>query len=341
MTQRGGQLRATAVVSVLAAVVSGLVVPGLRGNAPEGTVVAVERLSQAVSGIAWLALLLAIVGGAIELSRAPRLPGWVRAGGVFGSSVVIALACVAFRSRLPTPLSLVLALASASVAVAAAIAAFRAAPTRAVGVVFAALAASAVVRLVAWELAFIAGEHANVALYGTARALATAGLALEGLGQLVATTWIGTRSRVAGQMLTLCAIAGAFVLTWGAAHGAHGGAPTWQTLAHTALADAPQVPAPYGLVAFATFLAPASLLLALVAAVQPRQLGLVVGPLALALVARGDYDVPLRALAVTAGGLWIVVVNADPRAVWSMLTEPSGGRPRDVPPREAPRAREG
>jgi len=313
-------------VSVLAAMLSGLVVPGLRGNAPERVVVNVEGIAHAVSGIAWVALLFTVVAGSIELSRAPRVAGWARVAPVGAGGAVVALLLVAFRARLPTPLTLALAGAALCVALVAAAASMSAPHTRAVGVILGILATSAVARIFAWEIAYVAGERANPALYSAGRVLATAGVVIEGVGQLVATTWLGTRSRVAGQLLALLAVGASFFLTWGAAQGAYAGAPSWQSIVHTALADAPGVPAPYGLAAFATFLAPAALLLALVAAVQPRQPGVVVGALALALLGRGAYDVPLRALAVAGAGIWLVLATADGRAMWKSLTaeQPSG-----------------
>jgi hypothetical protein len=45
----------------------------------------------------------------------------------------------------------------------------------------------------------------------------------------------------------------------------------------------------------------------------------VVAAMSLALVARGAFDVPLHALAATAGALWLLVATSDERAMWMSL----------------------
>jgi hypothetical protein len=74
--------------------------------------------------------------------------------------------------------------------------------------------------------------------------------------------------------------------------------------------------------ALAVFLVVCSILLALVAAVQPRSVAAVVCALSLGLLARGSFDVPLRALCAVAGSLWLMVATLDDRAMWrSLLAE--------------------
>jgi len=133
------------------------------------------------------------------------------------------------------------------------------------------------------------------------------------------------------------AIAAAFVVTWGAAQGVHGDARFWQSVLHTALADAAGVPPPYGLNAVATFLTSAGILLALVALLQRTRVTIVVSALALALIARGAFDAPLRALAACAAAIWTMLAAYDERAMWSALMaarargdgppEPANGTP--------------
>jgi hypothetical protein len=116
------------------------------------------------------------------------------------------------------------------------------------------------------------------------------------------------------------AVAGAFLITWGAAQGVHAEAAPWQAVLHTALADAPGIPPPYALGAIATFLVSASILFALVALVQRRQAIAVTSALALTLIARGAFDAPLRALSVVVGGVWLMLAVTDNRAMWRALT---------------------
>ncbi|HEY6459324.1 MAG TPA: hypothetical protein VIY73_04210, partial [Polyangiaceae bacterium] len=101
---------------------------------------------------------------------------------------------------------------------------------------------------------------------------------------------------------------------------------------HTALADAPGVPAPYGLDAVATFLVPASLLLALVSAAQPKQVVVLVATMALALVSRGAFDAPLRALCGCTAAIWGVLACEDERAMWRTLIDDRKRRLADDAP---------
>jgi hypothetical protein len=90
---------------------------------------------------------------------------------------------------------------------------------------------------------------------------------------------------------------------------------------HTALADAAGVPSPFAFDALAVFLVPASLLLALVAASQPNQVVTVVATVALALVSRGSFDAPLRALCAVVAAQWTALTCVDERAMWRTLLE--------------------
>jgi hypothetical protein len=76
------------------------------------------------------------------------------------------------------------------------------------------------------------------------------------------------------------------------------------------------VPPPYGLDAVATFLVPASLLLALASVAQPKQVVVIVATMALALVSRGAFDAPLRALCAVAASQWAALAWADERGMW-------------------------
>ena len=145
----------------------------------------------------------------------------------------------------------------------------------------------------------------------------------EGLGQIAASMWLSMRTRITGRIFANLAIVGALLVTWGAAQGVHTGAPMWQSALHTALADASGVPPPYGLNAVATFLTAAGILLALAALLQRGSPAPIVCALALALIARGSFDVPLRALSITAAALWTTLTMLDPRALWASLKSES------------------
>jgi hypothetical protein len=257
----------------------------------------------------------------LELLVTDEIPIALRAALVGGAAAVVALSLAALRDRIPPPFAVVLSSVTTVAALVGALCGARTPHTRAVGGVLFAFAFAAIVRLAAWELATRAGETANMTLFGYSRVLATVGVGLEAAGQLVAVLWLSTRGRWSGQLGLTAALAGAVGLTWGVAQGVHSGAQLWQATVHSALADAAGMPPPYRGAAFAVFLATSSLFLALVVASQPRQVAAVVAPMALALVSRGAFDVPMRALCAVVAALWIALACVDPRAMWRTLMQ--------------------
>jgi hypothetical protein len=312
-------LRVTAVAAGVGAALGVVVAPGLRGIAADRIVDPLNRLSWTVAYFMCGTLVTAIVLAATEISRNSRVHILIRATAIGAAGAVLAFSSPALFTRLPVVMSFVLVLAASVTSLACALAAVRARHTRAVAVVVGAFAVAALLRMTAWELAKFASDRYDQRLYLISRGVATAGIVVEGVGQMIAAAWLGTRSRFAGQTLSSLAVAAAFLVTWGAARGAAVVAPPWQSALHSALADAPGLPPPLGLHAFAIFLVVAAILLALVAAVQPRQVVAVVAALSLALMARGAFDVPLHALSATAGALWLVVAVTDDRAMWRSL----------------------
>jgi hypothetical protein len=310
----------TAAFSAVAAAAMGLIVaPGVRGNAPERVVVAMDKAASALTFFLVEVLVTVLLWGAVELVRA-------RGSGVLGRSaliasggVVVALSAPGLRERLPPAYAVLIAAATTVATIAGAHAAARAPHTRALAGVLFTLAFAQVARLAAWELATAAGDRASVQLFAYSRWLATAGVLLEASAQMIAVTWLGTRSRSAGQLGSTAALILAFVATWGVARGTHPVPAMWQAVLRTALSDAPGIPPPYGLDAVATFLVPASLLLALASAAQPKQVAAVTAAMALALVSRGSFDAPLRAFCAVAAAQWAALAGVDQHAMWRTL----------------------
>jgi hypothetical protein len=321
----GWLLRATAGAAVAAAAVGVVLAPGMEGNAGDGVVKVVDGASASLAVLVWLLMIALTLWGATELLRSlatlPLSAIIVRVAMTASAGLVVVMSSLGLREQLPPKLAVLLAAVTTITALAGAYSSARAPHTRAIAGVLFALAFASITRLAAWEVATVAGDHASTDVYKVSRVLVTVGVVLEAIGQLVAAAWLGTRSRIAGQLASSAALVLAFAVTWGVAQGVHAGAWFWQAVLHKALGDAAGIPSPYGLDAVATFLVPASILLALVSASQPRQVVAIVTALAFALLSRGSFDAPLRALCVVVAALWAVLAGGDERAMWRQLID--------------------
>jgi hypothetical protein len=314
-------LRSTAVTASLAGLLAIILAPGVRGNASETVVVWTDTAATYFAFFLLLLLVALAVWGAIELLRAPHVGPMARATMLGAGAIVVAMSSPGLHDRIPPLYSGVIVIAATVVTMAGAYASAGAPHTRAVAAILAVLGVAAIARLGAWGLAQYAGDVASVRLFSMSRGLATAGVLFEAAGQLLAVVWLGTRGRGGGigQLGAFVGLGAALVVTLGAARGVHADASFWESVVHTALADAPGVPPPYRLDALATLLLPASLFLALAAAVHPRQVVGVLVPLSLALVSRGAFDAPLRALCAMVAAYWIVLERYDEQAMWRTL----------------------
>ena len=317
----GWLLRTGAILAVVAAAVGVVVAPGVEGNAGDWIVKWVEWGSAGFAILTWLLLVALTFWGAVELIRAQPIPIVVRGAMLVGIGGVFVISVWGLRDSLLPRMAVLLAASASVTALAGAYASARAPHTRAIAGVLFAFAFASILRLAAWEVATVAGDHASTEVYKASRILVTIAVVLEAIGQLVAAAWLGTRSRLTGQLASSAALVLAFAVTWGVAQGVHAGAWVWQAVLHKALGDAAGIPSPYGLDAVATFLVPAAILLALVAALQPRQVVAVVTALAFVLLSRGSFDAPLRALCVVVASVWAALAGADERAMWRHLID--------------------
>jgi hypothetical protein len=311
-------LRAASFVAVAAAIAGVIVAPGLRGNAGDEAVHLADWVSAFLAFLLASMLMAVVLGGALQimLSHAPVA---VRAGLVAGGATTVAISFASLRERLPGQLTVILAAAAAVAALAAAYFAARGPHTRATSGVLFAFAFATLARVGSWVAATRAGDSANLELFATARNLATAGVVLEAAGQVIAFYWLGRRSRAFGQLAAFVAVGAAVFVTLGVAKGGHADAAPWQAVVHSALGDPPGVPPSARLAPLATMLVPSSMLLALGVAAQPGQVGVVVAAMALALVSRGAFDAPLRALCAVAAAQWATLACVDQQAMWSTL----------------------
>lgn len=312
-------LRTAAIGAVAAGVMGLIVAPGVRGNASESVVVWVERAASTFTYFLVEVLVTVLLWGALEIARARGVTTVARSAVVTASGIVVALSAPGLKERVPTTYAVAIAGFATVAAMAGAFESARAPHTRELAGILFALAFAQVARLGAWELAAAAGDRASVRLFDYSRALATAGILLEACSQMIAVTWLWTRGRVTGQLGATVALLASLAATWGVARGMRTAPAIWQTVLHSALSDAPGVPPPYGLEAVATFLVPASLMLALASAAQPGQVAAITTAVALAMVSRGYFDAPLRAFCVVAASQWATLARADERSMWRTL----------------------
>ncbi len=322
----GWLVRAIGACAILATVLGVIIAPGLHGNATDAVVNLWDRVATVFAyAMAILTSAGVIVSTAdlIGSRRAETVPGAII---VAGSSLLVVLLVVSVARAYVLPdsppqlqVTLLVAVVASAVASTAAGLAVRRPHTRALGLLLTTFAFAALVRLAAWELATLGGERANVGLYAASRGVATVGVVIEGLGQLAAAVWIGTRSR-AGLVMSSFAAAAAFVVTWGAALGGHTDASPLASALHSSLSAVATLPAPYALSGAASFLTVSAVLLGASALAQGAQPPTIAAAFALALVSRGAFDARLRAIAIVAAAQWAIVAAFDERILWAALS---------------------
>ena len=316
VTRSAWLLRACSLLAVAASTLGLFVVPGLRGNADESTVLAWEKLSTVASiGTGILVAALA-TSGAFDLARAAKVPLSVRVPTVTVGTVAIVLGMASMTQKLPPFLLAVMMINATVLALIASRSALRTPHARAPALVLLGTALASTSHFVAWELAGLGAERP--ALYGSARVAATGALALTALSQLVAATWISSRGRGVGKLGALVAMALAMAVVWGAGRGASISAAPWQAVLHTALDGTPW-PKPFLADVLPAFFTASSLTLALAVALVPKQVPVLTATAALGLVGRSTLDVPMSALCAAAASVWLLLAASDDRAMWGEL----------------------
>jgi len=320
-------LRAVAWCAVFAAILGVLVVPGMHGTFPSNVVERFDSISLVLSYAMGVLLVLATVLGGWDLSRLKEIPIVGRIAAVASGLVVVGLFLPACATRLPPIGSAMLVIAASSTAVIGGIVGSRAPHTRAASIALAVFASAALVHLLAWHVANLGGSRASTGLWNFGRGISTAAVVLEAAGQMIAAAWLGTRQHP--KLGTKVAMASNFVAMLGAflvvlfASRATETSPPWQLMLHASLGDAGVSPPPFGLGAVATFLAVAALTLGAAVSAQPVAVGAVTASLTLALIAHGQLDAPLRALAAVTASVWLMVASTDQRAMWRSMRTPA------------------
>jgi hypothetical protein len=320
----GWILRSAAACAVAASFVRVLVVPALGASQFD---LGIERASAALAYLAYLLLAAALLVGSFVVSRSVRVPLDARMLVAPAAGVVVALGFAAMRDRLMASWEIVLAVAAIVATLRGALGALLSLVTRAAAGVLVLLVLAAIVRLAAWKAGIEAGERASTALFAAAQRTDGAALVLEWLAHLAALVWIATRARKWGVVVAAGVLVLSIAITWGGVSALHADASGWQSVLHSAVAQTTGTSEWLALRVLSTFLAVASIGIATAAVALPRQLPAVAAPIALAIVSRGSFDAPLRALAAVTAGVWLLVAATEEEASPESLRprEPRGG----------------
>jgi hypothetical protein len=208
----------------------------------------------------------------------------------------------------------VLVVATVIVAFGGGVVGVRAPHTRVLGLVQLVLAFAASLRLMAWLIGTLAPD--SLRAYTVARTFGAAGMFAEGAAQMLVVAWLSTRRRLEISIAAAVALACAFAVVWIAGR-AEPTSPAWQLVLRTGLSTPSGASSAMG--AIDAFFIAASVLLALTCALTPYPLLVVTCGMSLALLGRGAYDVPLRALAATAAAVWTTLAAVDERVMWKAL----------------------
>ena len=287
-------LRTSALVGAVASALGAVIVPGLRGVASDATIEHCEKASTILSYATAFLLAGLLLNGAFDLSRTRKVSLWSRALLFFGAPGVLAMLVPAFAHPLSNAGSVILVVATLLVVIGGASSGLRASHTRMLAMVQLVLGFSAVARTVAWLLGTLFSD--NLRVWVVSQTFSSAGIVAEGAAQMLAVAWLSTRRRMASSGITAVALTLAFMIVWVAGR-AEPSSPAWQLVLRSGIGG--QTSAHGALGALEAFFVAASIPLALGCALVPRQLTVVTCGIALALLARGSFDIPLRALAAS------------------------------------------
>jgi hypothetical protein len=312
-------LRTSAIVGVVASGLGAVIVPGLRGIASDKVITSWETIAAALAYAMGFFLAGLLLTGAFDLSRTRKVGLAPRALILLGAPGVLSMLVPAFARALTPVGSMILVIATLLVVIGGASAGLRAAHTRALAAAQIVYAFAAFARLAGWMIATLFAD--SVRLYVVSRTFTVAGVVTEGIAQALIVAWLSMRRRMSISAMTAIALLASFMIVWTAGR-ADASAPAWQVVLRAGIAGQVTQVAPSTLGALEAFFVVASLFLALACALMRHPLAVIVCAMSLALLARGAYDVPLRALAATVAAIWTTLAASDERALWKSLTAP-------------------
>jgi hypothetical protein len=301
--------------------------PAARSMAAESVARPLEQIAMVVSYAAAIVLVRLQVWQAWRLSRmdeAAFAKGWIATSSMLG----LPLVALGFVGRPPSFFfSVVLGAMGALLGASAAWVALAKAHTRAGGLTLCLVTLTAFARLGAATLFWLASERTDPTYYGTGMTVISISLGCELLAVAAAALWLGTRAGRAGRI----AINGALVVSVLATILTSGGtsAHGFQGLMQAALAEGVPSYLPCSLPSMGRFLSASSVCVGFAFLTQARPRNRVPGAVALLLLSRGAFDVPMRFLFASVAALTLVHASRSPKALWDELLSVSA-KSRDL-----------
>ncbi len=295
-----------------------VIVPGLRGIATDKTITRWEQISAGLAYMMGLLLAGLLITGVFDLSRSRKVGIGPRALLMLGAPGLLYMLVPAFARPLSPVASLIMAVATLFVVIGGAASGLRASHTRAIALGQLVLAFAAFSRIFGWILATIFAD--SIRAYTISRTFTVAGIVAEGGAQMLLVAWLSTRRKMSTSIATAIAVVAAFLVVWFAVR-ADASSPSWQVVLRSGIGGQVSPGSQATLGALEAFFVTASMLLALVCAVMQTELAVIMCAIALALLGRGAFDVPLRALAAAVAALWTTLAAVDERAMWKALSK--------------------
>jgi len=208
-----GVLLPVSILAIAANIVGGLLAPGWVGVGGEAQVARWRKwanltsVSAAMLGmLALMVLVLAVVGN-VRTSLSTRLVS------TFGAGLVFTFVAIAIGHVLEPAQLVVLFAGAFAVLVAATVEAMGPSETRALGIQLGLLAFAALLRVLAWGMAWNALKRGTPNALAWAQVAASAALAFEVLAQVFLVVYLVHRPGFRGAIAAFAAVAGAFFLT--------------------------------------------------------------------------------------------------------------------------------
>jgi hypothetical protein len=302
--------------------------PALRGVAGDNAIIWASRAASLLTLLAATGLVAGIARLATAIVGSPRAPLVARLVVVPAVSLGCMLLLFASFRPLEPFLALVLGISAAIVGSLSARHTVAERDKRAGSLVLGLIASGGLVHVLSRKLTQDASDAANLAAFRTAQWIETLGLTLDLLALALALTWL-QRRMARGRLLVplTLAVAGVFVVL--SLRGSAPGASTVAVLLSSALKELGRDQVSLLPVAFSHLLSAGALLTAWVALFGGGELGLV---LAACLAARSSLDIPIPALLLELGALYLPFVRLTPTAPKAVAAAASAPVP-DTSPR--------